>query len=368
MKRAEVPEVLVVGGGPAGLAAAIEASDCGVQVRIVDENAWLGGQLVKQTHKFFGSARHYAGSRGVDICTRLVKEAKERDVEIMLDSPVVGVFDGLVVVAERQERLAAMRPGCTILATGAGENAIAFPGWTLPGVMTAGAAQTFVNVHRIRIGHRAVVAGSGNVGLIVAYQLEQAGIAVAAIVEALPTIGGWGVHAAKVRRLGIPILTSHTIAEARGTEHVESVVIQRVDEAFCPVPGTETVLEADTVCLAVGMNPRTRLAEMAGCTLMHSSALGGRVPVHSAGMETSIQGFFVAGDISGIEEASTAIEEGRLAGLSAARTLGAISSVDYEERRSAYVDALAELRSGPFGLARRVAKEEVVKSHERRCA
>jgi NADPH-dependent 2,4-dienoyl-CoA reductase/sulfur reductase-like enzyme len=368
VKRTEVPDVLVVGGGPAGMAAAIVASEYGAKVRIVDENAWLGGQLVKQTHKFFGSARHYAGSRGIDICARLVKEAEERDVEVMLDSPVVGVFDGLVVVAERQERLAAMRPGCTILATGAGENAIAFPGWTLPGVMTAGAAQTFVNVHRIRIGHHAVVAGSGNVGLIVAYQLEQAGISVAAIVEAMPSIGGWGVHAAKVRRLGIPILTGHTIAEARGTEHVESVIIQRVDKAFRPVSGAEEILEADIVCLAVGMNPRTRLAEMAGCTLMHVPALGGKVPVHSAGMETSIPGFFVAGDISGIEEASTAIEEGRLAGLSAARTLEAVSGVEYEERRSAYIEALAELRSGPFGLARREAKEEVVKSHERRYA
>lgn len=366
MKHPEVPDVLVVGGGPAGMAAAIEASECGVRVRIVDENAWLGGQLIKQTHKFFGSARHYAGTRGIDISARLVKEAKEKDIDVMLDSPVVGIFDGLVVVAERQERLAAMRPGCTILATGAGENAIAFPGWTLPGVMTAGAAQTFVNVHRIRIGERAVIAGSGNVGLIVAYQLVQAGIEVAAIVEALPTIGGWGVHAAKVRRLGIPILTSYTIAAARGTVRVEGVLIQRVDKTFRPVEGTERLLDADVVCLAVGMNPRTRLAEMAGCALLHSPPLGGRVPVHSMAMETSVPGFFVAGDISGIEEASTAIEEGRLAGLSAARALGAISGDAYERRRSSYVQALAELRSGPFGLARRKAKEEVVKSHERR--
>jgi thioredoxin reductase len=336
-----VPDVLVVGGGPAGLAAAIEARDCGARVRIVDENAMLGGQLVKQTHKFFGSARHYAGSRGIDICARLIEEVRQRDVDV------------------------AMRPECTILATGAAENAVAFPGWTLPGVMTAGAAQTFVNVHRIRIGDRAVVVGSGNVGLIVAYQLKQAGIDVAAVVEAMPNIGGWGVHAAKVRRLGIPILPSHTIAEARGAERVESVVIQRVDAAFRPLPNTDTVLKADTVCLAVGMNPRTRLAEMAGCRLMSAPALGGRVPVHTSGMETSVQGFYVAGDVSGIEEASTAIEEGRLAGLSAARALGLIPLAEYEERRAGYVEALAELRSGPFGLARRAAKEEVVSCHDR---
>ncbi len=360
----DTPDILIVGAGPAGLAAAVEAAGRGASVRVVDENTRPGGQLLKQTHKFFGSERHFAGTRGVDIGAKLIQEAREHGVDIWLETPVVGVFDGLVVMAVKQERLLGFRPRCTVFATGAGENAAAFPGWTLPGVITAGAAQTFVNVHRVPVGERAVVVGSGNVGLIVAYQLMQAGIDVVAIVEALPNIGGWGVHAAKVRRLGIPILPRHTIKEARGDSHVDQVVIQQIDERFRPVAGTEKLLEVDTVCLAVGMTPRTRLAEMAGCRLANVPALGGKVPVHSLGMETSVTGLYVAGDVSGIEEASTAIEEGKLAGLSAASALGLVERGEYEERLGSYIEALNELRSGPFGVERRRAKDDVVRSYE----
>jgi len=358
-------DILVVGAGPAGLAAAIEASRCGASVVIADENPKPGGQLLKQTHKFFGSERHYAGTRGIDIGARLIDEAYSREIQILLETPVVGIFEDLVIMAMGQERLLGVRPKCTILATGAGENTIAFPGWTLPGVVTAGAAQTFVNVHRVLIGKRAVVVGSGNVGLIVAYQLRQAGMDVAAIVEAMPNVGGWGVHAAKVRRLGVPILPRHTIAEARGTDHVSEVVIQQIDGRYRPVPGTTSTLEADTICLAVGMAPRTRLAEMAGCEFTVSPALGGRIPVHSLGMQTSVPRCYLAGDVSGIEEASTAIEEGKLAGLSAAAALGLLDPDVYQEQVRACSDALSELRSGPFGDARKTAKDDVVRTYER---
>ena len=362
--NAETPDILVVGAGPAGLAAAIEALEHGASVTVADENAKPGGQLLKQTHRFFGSERHYAGTRGIDIGTKLVNKAKDIGVEILLDTPVVGIFYGLVAMAVKQRRLLAMRPQRTILATGAAENAISFPGWTLPGVMTAGAAQTFVNVHRVRVGERVVIVGSGNVGLIVAYQLRQAGSDVAAIVEAMPNIGGWGVHAAKIRRMGIPILPRHTIKEARGDGRVEQVVIHQIDERFRPISGTETVVEADTVCLAAGMSPRSRLAEMAGCAFVNVPELGGRMPIHNAVMQTSVSGFYSAGDIAGIEEASTAIEEGKLAGLGAAFSLGRVEQTVYKERLMAYTEALDELRCGPFGKERKQAKDKVVKRYD----
>lgn len=359
-----VPEILVVGAGPAGLAAGIEAASHGVEVKVVDENGQPGGQLLKQTHKFFGSERHYAGMRGIAIATRLFEEATRFKVDVQLNTAAIGIFDGLVVMMTYQERLETVKPGRIILATGAAENAISFPGWTLPGVMTAGAAQTFVNLHRIRVGDRVAVVGSGNVGLIVAYQLRQAGSEIVAVVEAMPRIGGWGVHASKIRRMGIPILPSHTIKEACGEDHVTAVVIHEVDSGFRPVPGTEVELVADTVCLAVGMTPRARLAEVSGCTLTDEAVFGGLLPLHGAAMETTVPGTYVAGDASGIEEASTAIEEGRLAGLAAAYSLGRVSENAYGERREMYRAALDELRSGPFGEERRQVKAQIVRRYE----
>lgn len=358
-------DVLVVGAGPAGLAAAIESAKHGASVAILDENSRPGGQLLKQTHKFFGSERHYAGTRGIDIGARLIAEVADRGIEMLLETPVVGIFDGQVVMVVNQEKLLGVRPKRTILATGAGENTLAFPGWTLPGVVTAGAAQTFVNVHRVRIGERVVVVGSGNVGLIVAYQLCQAGMDVAAIVEAMPNVGGWGVHAAKVRRLGVPILPRHTIVEAHGENRVSEVVIQQVDEEYRPLTGTRSTIEADTICLAVGMSPRSRLADLAGCRFTMSPELGGRVPVHSPGMESSVPKCYLAGDVSGVEEASTAIEEGKLAGLSAAASLGLLDPGSYQKELVVCSEALAELRSGPFGETRKTAKDRIMREYER---
>ena len=357
-------EILVIGGGPAGLSAAIEAAGFGAAVTVVDENDRAGGQLFKQIHKFFGSARHQAGIRGVDIGRRLISKATNLGVEMMLQTTAVGIFGDLVALEIPKDEMEVMKPSRVILALGASENPFSFPGWTLPGVMNAGAAQTFINIHRVSVGEKILIVGSGNVGLIVAYQLLQAGSEVVGIVEALPEIGGWAVHASKVRRQGIPIYTSHTIKEAIGTDRVSRVVIQEVDERLTPVPGTEQEIEADTVCLAVGMSPRVRLAQMRGCKLIYLSSLGGFVPIHATDMETTECGFFVAGDTTGVEEASTAMEEGKLAGIAAASSLGYVPRAQREERLQEINASLRELRIGPFGKERGEAKEKVVKAHE----
>jgi len=353
------PEVLVIGAGPAGLAAAIEAAEHKASVMVVDENVRAGGQLIKQTHKFFGSELHHAGIRGINIATKLVERAVHLHVSIQLHTPVVAIFEGVVVMAKEEKVLETIRPARLIIATGAIENAICFPGWTLPGVMTAGAAQTFVNIHRVRVGDRVVVVGSGNVGLIIAYQLRQAGSEIVGIVEAKPQIGGWGVHASKIRRMGIPIWLSHTVKEVRGDDRVRTVVIHQIDSNFHPIPGTEKELIADTVCLAVGMRPQVHLVEMAGGSFVYEPVLGGIVPVHNEIMETTVSGVYVAGDVAGVEEASTAIVEGQLAGLAAAYSLGKVSRPAFEERRNAYLQALEELRSGPFGDERKEAKRRI---------
>jgi len=354
-------EIAVVGAGPAGLAAAIEAARAGAQVLLIDENSRPGGQLFKQIHKFFGSKEHQAGIRGIDIGARLLAEAAEAGVETWLDSVVYGLFeDGEHVLGVvRDEKALTVTAKAVILATGASENALAFPGWTLPGVMGAGAAQTMINIHRVLPGKKVLMVGAGNVGLIVSYQLLQAGAEVAAIVEGLPYIGGYGVHASKVRRAGVPILTRHTILRAEGETSVERAVIAQVDEKWQPIPGTEQTLEVDTICLAVGLSPLAELAWMAGCEMIYMPDLGGWMPKHDADMQTSLPRLYVAGDIAGIEEASTAMEEGRLAGLAAAEALGYLPADEAAQYKEEVRERLAALRSGSFGEKRARCKEQI---------
>jgi thioredoxin reductase len=354
-------EIAVVGAGAAGLTAAIEAAQAGAQVTLIDENAQPGGQLFKQIHKFFGSQAHRAGIRGVQIGEDLLKEARDAGVEIRLNTVVYGLFAdrrlGLVCGDHTEDLQAQM----VILATGANENPLAFPGWTLPGVMGAGAAQTLINIHRTLPGRRVLMVGAGNVGLIVSYQLLQAGAEVVAIIEGLPHVSGYGVHASKVRRAGVPILTAHTILRAKGEESVERAVVAQVNEEWQPIPGTEQILDVDTVCLAVGLSPLAELAWLAGCQFSHIPELGGWVPLHDEDMQTNLSGIYVAGDLAGIEEASTAMEEGRLAGLAAAESLGYLSPKEGRRKKAEVRERMAALRIGSFGDDRAVAKEQIVR-------
>lgn len=354
-------ELTIVGGGPAGLAAAIEAAKHGVQVSVFDENGQPGGQLFKQIHKFFGSQEHQAGARGYDIGGSLLSQCKELGVNMKLGTVVWGAQNGCLGVHDGA-RSYTVEATKTIVATGAAEKSLLFPGWTLPGVMGAGAAQTMVNVHRVLPGRKVVVVGSGNVGLIVSYQLLLAGAEVVAVVEALPKIGGYQVHAAKIKRAGVPILTSTTICEARGDREVEAAVVVSLDKQGNPILGTERVLDVDLVCVAVGLRPLSEICRMAGCKHRFVSALGGYVPYHDESMETSVRGIYVAGDVSGVEEASTAMEEGRLAALSVVEQLGYLRPAEAAERKKLVRESLSSLRLGPFGAMRAEAKGSLMRS------
>jgi len=375
-------DLAVVGAGPAGLAAAIEGAKRGCSTVVVDRNPKPGGQLIKQIHKFFGSREHQAGTRGIDIASALFREVHDLGVTLMSGWEVYDLQPGrLEVVQTSFEESTTDQPEAAfrvatnaesiaaekiVLATGAEENAIHFDGWTLPGVMGAGAAQTMINVWRVLPGNRILMVGSGNVGLIVTYQLLQAGADVAAIVEATSKIGGYGVHAAKVRRAGIPILTSHTVVEACGESRVTGAIIAQLDASWNPVPGSEKTFDVDTICVATGLRPNARLASLAGCRLTNSPVLGGWVPIHNSRLETTVPGIYVAGDVSGIEEASTALEEGRLAGISTAASLGKSNAGDEEEIRT-IDERLCSLRGGPFCQPIQDAKQELVKIGESAC-
>ncbi len=357
-------EVLVVGAGPAGMMAAVEAAGHDSRVLLVDENPRMGGQLVKQTHKFFGSKQERAGTRGVAIARELEEQiashVEKGRVDTLLQTSAFGYYghsnDGHVIAAANrmENQLYRIKARQVVIATGAMENMLAFPGNDLPGVYGAGGVQTLMNVYGVRPGRRVLMVGAGNVGLIVSYQLLQAGVDVDRVVEAMPRIGGYHVHAAKLRRHGVPIQTRHSIREVYGDGQVEGATIVELDENWNEIPGREEDVPCDTVCLAVGLTPSARLLFQAGAVQRYIPAAGGHVALHNDRMETSIPGLYTAGDTSGIEEASTAMVEGKIAGLAAADAVRDIDNA--EELLQDYHDRLADMRAGPFGEKPRMAK------------
>ena len=341
-------EILIIGAGPAGISAAIEAAKSGAKVTVVDENAAVGGQLYKQIHKFFGSAKNSAGMRGFEIARMLEKEARELGVEFWLNTVAYGIFkEGVGIVKDEDNFLVKAKK--IIVAAGGIENTTAFPGSTLPGVMLAGAAQMLANVYRVLPGKRVIVVGSGNVGLIVAYQMLQAGAQVLAVIEKGEKIGGYGVHAEKIRTAGVPICTGTVISSATGGTSVEKVTTVDAE-------GHETEYDADTVIMAVGMSPMTELLWNAGCKFEFIGELGGYVPLHDAGMATTVSNLYAAGDVTGVEEASVAMEEGRIAGISAAAACGYMSGSERDAMCKPHIESLRELESGEYDEGRSAAR------------
>ena len=338
-------EVTIIGSGPAGLSAAITLAENGIAPLIIEQNPRLGGQLIKQTHKFFGSEHENAGKRGIDIASEMIKSVKQSGVELYLNSTAFGFYEGETLGVFAENQLVKIRSKYFIFATGAAEKMIPFEGNDLPGVFGAGAVQTMMNVYGIKPGESVLMVGAGNVGLIVSYQMLQAGINVKAVIEAAPEIGGYFVHAAKIRRFGVPIYTSTTVKKAIGEKRVEKAVIVSLNEKFEEIPGTERVLDVDTVCLATGLIPSVNLLAQSGVRMKYVPALGGYVPLRNKHLKTSLPNVYVAGDITGIEEASTAILEGEIAAYSILSDTGK----NVEEKLSNAISELSELRSGPFG-------------------
>jgi thioredoxin reductase/NAD-dependent dihydropyrimidine dehydrogenase PreA subunit len=349
-------DLIIVGAGPSGLSAAIEAAKHGMRVVVFDENAKPGGQLFKQIHKFFGSKEHKAKIRGFHIGEQLLAEADSVGVKVELNATVVGLYQDREVVVRMGDEVHHFKGDAIIIATGAAENMVLFDGWNLPGVMGAGAAQTLMNLYGVKPGEKILMLGSGNVGLVVSFQLLQAGCDVVALVDAAPKIGGYGVHAAKVARTGVPFYLSHTIKKAEGTDHVTGVTIAEVDSHFQFIPGTDKHFDVDTICVAVGLSPMSQLLKMAGCKMEDNPKRGGQVPIIGEYGETSIPGIYAAGDVSGIEEASSAMIEGRMSGVVAAEYLGFMTAEEKAEKLDQLNQSLDALRQGMFAPKNRGKK------------
>ncbi|KQC05999.1 MAG: sulfurtransferase [Candidatus Cloacimonas sp. SDB] len=295
--------VLIIGGGPSGLSAAIELARYNIDTLIVDDKSALGGKLVLQTHKFFGSVEDsYAGTRGNDIGKLLAEQVRSfKCVEIWTNSTALYVFSDKKVGIIKDGTYKIVEPKVILNAAGAREKFLRFKGNTLAGIYGAGAFQTLVNRDLVKPAANLFIVGGGNVGLIAGYHALQAGINVVGLVEALPECGGYKVHADKLKRLGVPIFTSHTVLQALGEESVSAVKIARIDKNFQPLAGTEKTFACDTILIAVGLEPVAEFAEEA----------------ETAGIKV-----FSAGDAKEIAEASSAMFNGKITGIKIARELG----------------------------------------------
>ncbi len=317
-------DVLIIGAGPAGMAAAIELGQLGVDTLIVDDKDRAGGKLVLQTHKFFGSVKDsYAGTRGYEIAAILQQQlSAHASVDLWLNTTAVGVFADRVVGVVKNNQYYKIKPQKLLVATGAREKMLSFPGNTLPGVYGAGAFQTLVNRDLVKSSQKVLIVGGGNVGLIAGYHAIQAGIEVVAVIEALPEVGGYRVHADKLKWLGVPIHTRHTVVCANGSDRVQSVTIARLDENWNVIDGSHKTYEVDTVLIAVG------LAEVNEFYLK----------ARQFGLDA-----FCAGDAQEIAEASAAMFTGKIEGVKIAGALG----LDVGEIPSDWNEKATILKSKP---------------------
>jgi sarcosine oxidase subunit alpha len=304
-------DVLIIGGGPAGITAALELAPQGIDVLIVDDKHRLGGKLVLQTHSFFGTvADCFAGTRGIDIAAKLSEEIdKYPNIRVMLNTTAVACYGDKKIGVVNDSEYILINPKKLLISAGAREKALSFPGCDLPGVYGAGAFQTLVNRDLIRPSEKLFIVGGGNVGLIAAYHALQAGINVVGLVEAMPQVGGYKVHQDKIKRLGVPVWTSHTVKYARGKDRVETVTVTEIDKNFREIAGTEKTFQADTLLIAVGLNPVNELYDQA----------------KRFGMDV-----YSSGDALEIAEASAAIFSGKIAGRQIAQSLGKDISVPDE--------------------------------------
>ena len=359
----KITDIAIIGGGPAGLLAAIYAAFLGAKVTLIDDGLELGGQLIIQTHKFFGSEKQFAGIRGIEIAEKMIQDIKEYDnVEVIANATVIGYYEDEVITIVQGvngDMLKKLKAKRIIVATGASENMLPFVNNDLLGVYSAGAVQTLMNLYGVVPGNNILMIGAGNIGLIVSYQLLQAGIKVAAIVEALPKIGGYLVHASKIRRLGVPIYTSHSLKEVYGTDCVERAVISEINQNFEFIPGTEKELEVDTICLAVGLSPLSDLLWQAGCQMKYVPELCGYVALRDDNMKSTKDKIYIAGDVAGIEEASSAMLEGQIAGLNAAVSLG-YKCDNYKEQDKKLKVELKELRDNPLSEEIKIGIEKAL--------
>lgn len=352
-------ELVIIGAGPAGLAASIAARECGLKVTLIDEFIKPGGRLLGQLYQE-SDGTWWNGIKETD---KLIAQAEELGVEIKCGVSVYHLDKhehGWVVYTNH----GIMQSPYVLLATGAAEYHIPMPGWTLPGVMSVGAAQVMTNVHRVKVGKKGVIIGANILSFAIMHELKLAGLNIECMV--LPPKNEISKTAADpmevmksllrashlapspILRLGsrlmineslrklalrflpkkgisvweIPLHLRKAAIEIVGEQQVEGVKIADITVDGEPIKGTEKIIPVDFVCISGGLYPLAELAAVAGCPFHYIPELGGHIPQHNERMETPLKGLYVAGNITGIEGAKVAIAQGFVAGYSIADNAG----------------------------------------------
>lgn len=335
-ERVETPDVLVIGGGPAGLCAARAAAAAGARVVLLDERSSLGGQYFKPlaaSHRFL-SRPDRQFSEGM----ALVEAVRAAGVKCIRNAVVWGAFPALELAVLVKDQPVLFRPRRLVLATGALERAVPLPGWTLAGCMTTGAAQALVRANRVAPGQRVVVSGNGPLNWQLAAELLAAGVRVVAVAEAAPRFaardlpvllrmfaadGARTFDGARLlaRLLGL-LAFGTVVSAAHGTDCVEAVTLARIDGDGNAIPGSESRIEADTLCMGYGFIAASELARALGCRHEPGAPGTGLRALRDAQCRSSVAEIYIAGDGAGMGGAAAAMAEGVIAGTAAAADLG----------------------------------------------
>jgi len=334
------PEVLVLGAGPAGLSAAAAAAESGVRVVVVDERAKPGGQFFKQPSE--GSeVDESALDRQYRVGRELIRRVQASGAELLGGVQVWAAAGPRELLALGEGRAFALRPERLILAPGAYERGIPFPGWTLPGLLTTGAAQTLMRAYQVLPGRRVLVSGNGPLNIQVAAEIVLAGGEVVAVCElarfrstvrapalarmaaASPSLAAEGArYLGRLARARVPVLAGHAVVLAEGQGKVERAVVSRIDGSGRPVPGSDRTFEVDAVCAGFGFLPSNELARTLGVKHVFDPGLAQLVAVVDHHGRSSLEGVWVVGDGAGTGGAHLARASGLLAGIDAVRSLG----------------------------------------------
>ena len=352
-------EILVIGAGPAGLAAAQTAAGYGARVVLIDDNRQPGGQYYRhpasEPLRAVRDDLFDEAASGAD----LLAAAGNPGVAYFPGAVFYGFFDDGIAAFVHEDRVNRITPGATVVATGATERPVPFPGWTLPGVMGAGAVQNLLKGQRTLPGRRILVTGNGPLTLLAAANLVRCGAEVVEVLEAAgnrppmamiprlllePGMLARGIgYRAILARHRVPFRSRHVIVEAKGSARVEAAMVAPIAADGTVDHARARTLAVDTVVAGFGLVPASEITRSIGCEHVHDAAKGGWIPVRNDDLETSRPGVFAAGECAGAAGVEKALLEGELAGLAAAMRVGAATGARADAHRRRLQRRLARL-------------------------